>query len=85
MNEEQQNQLVRFLSLFAWMLKEGSASREQAEIILQAAASCMIGAVFNIGSEHPEAESIAAFIRRVIQTAIKLQYDPKAVSRGLQA
>lgn len=85
MSEEQQHQLVGFLSLFAWMLKEGSASREQAEIVLQAAASCMIAAVFNIGSEHPEAESIAAFLRRVIQTALKLQYEPQAVSRGLQA
>lgn len=86
MSEEQQTHLTEFIALFAWMLHEGSAAREQAEIVLQAAASCLIGGVFNLGKDHPEAEAIAEFAGRVIATALRLQYEPQSARhRALQA
>lgn len=86
MSEEQQIQLTEFLALFAWMLKEGSAPRQQAEIVLQAAASCMLGVVFKLSKDHPEAETIAEFAGRVIATALTLQYEPHPTQRmALQA
>ena len=85
MTEEQQKQLTEFLALFAWMLKEGSASREQAVLVLQAAASCMIATVFHVGKDHPEADAIGEFAGRVIGAAERLQYEPKLRSRQLHA
>ena len=66
--------------------KEGSAAREQAELVLQAAASCMIGVVFKIGQDSAEADMVSDFARRVIATALKLQYEPHTIKRqALQA
>lgn len=83
MNEEQQAQLIAFVANFTAMLLEGSASRDQAQLVLEVGVSCLIATVFKISQDYPEAAEVSDFARGVIHTSLRHFYDKAKVPRSV--